>query len=424
MVPPAWAAASRGVPAFRSVVLALWLALVLPAVAKAEQPLVCTPVRLEFGKVEVGQQKILPAKLSNTGSSAIKVASLAVDNQAFGVSGISLPLVLKAGQSVAFNVTFAPPSTRYAEGALVWKRTNGSLTVVPMYGDGVQSWSLSASPSSLAFGNVAVGGSSTLGVSLTNQGSSTITISEQEHPREFSVSGPTFPISLPSGKSVTFQLTFTPKWRGPLEGNFSLTSENDPVFTVPLSGAGTTTGARLAVAPATLSFGSVTLGNTNTLAGSIKASGGSVTISGASLGSSMFSLQGITLPLTLDAGQSASFDVIFAPQTGGTVTSALDFTSNAVNSPSAEALSGTGVASVYTVDLSWNPSTSQVSGYNIYRSSSLTGTYSKVNTSLDPATTFPDSTVASGATYYYDVTSVSPSGVESSPCTPVKITVN
>jgi hypothetical protein len=424
MVPPTWVAVWRGIPAFRSVVLALWLALALPALARSEELLVCTPGTLHFGKVTVGQQAILPSKLSNTGSSAIKVSSLAVGNDAFGVSGISLPVELKAGESVAFNVTFAPTSTHYELGELVWKRSSGGLAVVALFGQGVNSWSLSASPATLAFGNVTVGSSSTLDVSLTNQSSSTITISRQEYPRDFSVSGPALPISLASGQSATFKVTFTPEWRGFLEGNFSVTSENSPVFSVPLSGNGTTTGARLVVEPATLSFGSVTVGNTNTQPGSITASGGSVTISGASLGSSLFTLSGITLPLTLNAGQKASFDVIFAPQGGGAVTSALDFTSNAVNSPSAESLSGTGVASVYTVDLSWDASTSQVAGYNVYRSSSLTGTYSKVNTSLDPATSFTDNTVASGATYYYDVTSVSSSGAESSPCTPVKITVN
>jgi fibronectin type 3 domain-containing protein len=47
-----------------------------------------------------------------------------------------------------------------------------------------------------------------------------------------------------------------------------------------------------------------------------------------------------------------------------------------------------------------------------------------MNATLDAATDFTDDTVASGATYYYDVTSVTSSGVESSPCTPLKVTVN
>jgi hypothetical protein len=168
----------------------------------------------------------------------------------------------------------------------------------------------------------------------------------------------------------------------------------------------------------------VTVGNTDTKAGTITATGGSVTVSSASLGSSLFSISGISLPVTLSNGQSASFDVLFTPQSGGSVSSTLKFGSTATNSPTAEALGGSGVEPAYSVNLSWNPSTSDVAGYNVYRSSSLTGAYSKLNPALDAATDFTDNTVASGTTYYYDVTSVSSSGVESSPCTPVKVTVN
>jgi predicted phage tail protein len=168
----------------------------------------------------------------------------------------------------------------------------------------------------------------------------------------------------------------------------------------------------------------VDVGATGTQAGTLTAKGGSVTITAASFGSALFSLNGITLPLTLGAGQSAPFDVIFTPQTGGNVSSAVSFTSNATDSPTVAALSGTGVEPAFSVNLSWDASTSQVAGYNIYRSSALHGTYSRINSTLDSGTGFTDNTVSSGTTYYYDVTSVNSSGEESSPCAPVKVTVN
>jgi hypothetical protein len=406
-------------------VLALWFAMALPGVAGAVQSLACTPASLTFGKVTVGQQKTLPATLSNAGSTAIKLASLQVENQAFAVSGLSFPLVLNAGQSVGFNVVFAPTTSRYDQGGLLFQRPSGSPLSVPVYGQGVNGWSLAANPPNLAFGNVAVGSSSALDFILTNEGSSAITISRQSSPQEFAINGPALPISLGAGQSATFQVTFIPKWRGTVEKTFSVTAADEPIFTVPLSGTGGGTGAALLTAtPATLSFGTVTVGDTGTQAGTLTATGGSVTISAASLGSSLFSLNGITLPVTLGAGQSASFDVIFTPQAGGKVTSAVSFTSSAVDSPTAAALSATGVDPAYTVNLSWTASTSQVAGYNIYRSPTLSGTYSKINPALDPGTAFTDSNVASGATYYYDVTSVNSSGEESSPCAPVKVIVN
>ncbi len=425
MLPPGCSAVSRPLPVLRAVVLALWIVMALPGVAGAAQSLACTPASLTFGKVVVGKQKTLPATLSNSGSSAIKVVSLQVENQAFAVSGLDFPLVLKAGQGVAFKVVFSPTASRYDQGGLQFKRASGSSLSVPVYGEGVNGWSLASNPSSLAFGNVAVGSSSTLNFILTNEGTAPITISRQTNPREFAVSGPALPVSLAAGQNATFQVTFTPKWRGSVEKAFSVTAADEPIFSVPLSGTGGGTGAALlTVAPATLSFGSVTVGDTGTQAGTLTATGGSVTISGASLGSSRFSLNGVTLPLTLGAGQSTSFDVIFTPQAGGKVSSAVSFTSNAVDSPTVAALNGTGVEPTYTVNLSWNASTSQVAGYNIYRSSTLNGTYSRINSTVDPGTAYSDSTVASGATYYYDVTSVNSSGEESSPCSPVKVTVN
>jgi uncharacterized protein (UPF0303 family) len=426
MAPPACGVDSRPIPALRAVVLALWFAAFLPAVAGAATHLTCTPGNLSFGKVVVGQQKTLSATLSNKSSAAIKVSSLQVENQEFAVSGLSFPLLLKAGQIAEFKVVFTPASSRPETGELLVKSASGVLLTISAWGSGVNNWSLAATPSSLAFGNVALGTHSTLAVTLTNRGSSTTTISQEIHPsREFALSGPALPISLEAGQSATFQVTFTPKWRGELASNFSVSNVGDPVLTVPISGAGGgTSAAQLTISPATLSFGSVTVGNTDTKAGTITAAGGSVTVSAASLGSSLFSISGIALPITLNAGQSASFDVIFTPQTGGTFTSTLKFASTAADSPTAEALGGSAVEPAYTVNLSWDASTSQVAGYNVYRSPSLSGTYSRINPTLNAATSFTDNTVASGATYYYDVASVNSSGVESSPCTPLKVTVN
>jgi hypothetical protein len=68
----------------------------------------------------------------------------------------------------------------------------------------------------------------------------------------------------------------------------------------------------------------------------------------------------------------------------------------------------------HQANLSWSPSTSTVSGYNVYRSSQATTGYTRINSALDTATVFTDSTVSSGKTYFYAVTSIDSAGVESS----------
>jgi hypothetical protein len=68
----------------------------------------------------------------------------------------------------------------------------------------------------------------------------------------------------------------------------------------------------------------------------------------------------------------------------------------------------------HQANLSWSASTSTVSGYNVYRSSQATTGYTRINSALDTATVFVDSTVSSSKTYFYAVTSIDSTGVESS----------
>jgi fibronectin type 3 domain-containing protein len=67
----------------------------------------------------------------------------------------------------------------------------------------------------------------------------------------------------------------------------------------------------------------------------------------------------------------------------------------------------------HTVSLSWTASTSTVSGYNVYRSTTSGSGYIKINSSLVTSLTYTDSTVTSGITYYYVTTAVDSGGNES-----------
>src|SRR6266849_6653689 len=67
----------------------------------------------------------------------------------------------------------------------------------------------------------------------------------------------------------------------------------------------------------------------------------------------------------------------------------------------------------HTVALTWNPSTSTVSGYNVYRSI-VSGTgYTRLSSLLGAVLSYTDSNVLNGTTYYYVTTAVDAAGVES-----------
>lgn len=275
--------------------------------------------------------------------------------------------------------------------------------------------SLAANPSKINFGNVQLGGTQSQFETLTNIGTSSIIIYKSNVTGSgFRTTGLTLPMTLSPGQSITFSLSFTPQASGTVTGSFSASSKYWKAnVSVPLSGTGTSVG-QLGVAPSSLNFGSVTVGKTATLSSSLTASGGSLTVSAVTSNSSEFALSGFSLPLTIAAGQTVPFNVVFSPQTSGSVSAVLNFATSSSTATAAQSLTGSGVAPApHTVTLGWNDSGSGVSGYNVYRSGVSGGPYVMINTALDTTTAFVDGAVSAGQTYYYVTTAVNSSGVES-----------
>jgi uncharacterized repeat protein (TIGR03803 family) len=67
----------------------------------------------------------------------------------------------------------------------------------------------------------------------------------------------------------------------------------------------------------------------------------------------------------------------------------------------------------HTVNLTWDASTSQIIGYNIYRATSAKGPYTKLNSTVNVPTSYSDMTPQGGKTYFYAATSVAQDGTES-----------
>jgi uncharacterized membrane protein len=67
----------------------------------------------------------------------------------------------------------------------------------------------------------------------------------------------------------------------------------------------------------------------------------------------------------------------------------------------------------HSVSLTWTDGDSGIAGYNVYRTTQSGTGYTKLNGSLATTTSYKDSTVQSGTTYFYVVTAVNTAGVES-----------
>jgi hypothetical protein len=107
-------------------------------------------------------------------------------------------------------------------------------------GSGTGTKSLAASASSLSFGNVKVGGSSALGVTITNAAPTSIAISNVSiSGAGYSASGLPTGQMLAPGQTATLHVTFTPSATGNMAGTVTVASNaTDQALTVSLSGTG------------------------------------------------------------------------------------------------------------------------------------------------------------------------------------------
>jgi len=333
-----------------------------------------SPSTFSFGNVQTGASKSLSGTLTNSGGSSLTISAATASGAGFSLSGLTLPLTLTAGQSASFTVMFAPTTAGATSGSIsvTSNGANPSLSI-PLSGTGVTPGTLSASPASLSFGNVQVGNSSSLTDTLTNTGGTALTISAASASGSgFSFTGLTLPLTLNAGQSTSLTVSFAPTASGAASGNLSITSNaSDSTLTIALSGTGVAPG-QISPNPSSFSFGTVQTGSSKSLSGTLTNSGGSsLTISAATASGAGFSLSGLTLPLTLTAGQSASFTVMFAPTTAGAASGGISVTSNGANPNLSIPLSGTGVT---PGTLSANPTSLSFGSVQVGSSSSKSET--------------------------------------------------
>ena len=389
--------------------------------------LTSSTVHIWYGGVPVGQTHSHTVTLTNNGSGSITISKLTRTDPNFNAN-LNLPVTIAAGQSTQFVATFTPTFVGHINAALIFASSaaNSPLTILVHGGgrnSGSGSGSLVPSASSLSFGGVQVGSSKTLPETLSNNGDANVTVSSiSVKNSQFSFTAPGLPLTLAAGHSMTLNVTFTPTTSNSTSGQLTVDS-SVPNVVVPLSGAAGAAGS-LSVTPGALNFGQVAVGSKMNKTGTLSASGASVIVSAASVSSSEYSLTGLSFPVTVAAGKSVSFTATFAPQSSGAASAKFTFTGN--TSTATEALSGTGMASGgggHSVALSWQASSSDVDGYNVYRAGATSGPFSKLNSSPDSGTSYTDSTVQSGSTYFYVTTAVGTDGVESSYSNQVKAVI-
>jgi len=139
-----------------------------------------------------------------------------------------------------------------------------------------------------------------------------------------------------------------------------------------------------------------------------------VAITSVSVAGPGFQVGGVPAGMILAPGRTATLRITFSPATTGSVSGSMTVASDAADSPLAVSLSGTGVALVsHGVILSWAPSTSDLTGYRLYRRTASPAAYVPLTANVQFTTNYADISVSAGETYFYVVTAVGADNLES-----------
>ncbi len=314
-----------------------------------------SPPSLTFGSQSVGTTSASqPVTLSNTGSGALTIASIATTAN-FGETNTCGGSVAASG-SCTINVTFSPTATGTLTGTLTITDNNngvaGSMQTVSLSGTGTAGVA-GVSPPSLTFGNQSVGTTSaSQPVTLSNTGNATLTIASIATTANFGETN-TCRGSVAAGGACTINVTFSPTAIGAVNGTLTITDNSNGVAgsmqSVTLAGTGTGTGA--GVSPSNLNFGNQAVGTTSTAqpvtfnnSGNVPLTISSVAVVGANPGD--FAIKSNNCGSSLAANSSCTINVAFAPTSAGARAATLTITDNAPNSPQTVSLTGTGTAPV------------------------------------------------------------------------------
>ena len=221
--------------------LLCWLA---PAPALA-QHLYCNPCNHGFGQVLTGSSSSYTFTLSNSGKSTLRISSESEVGGEFTFSHLALPMRLKPGASLQLTATFSPTTRGWFTGTLTLNSNDPhSPLYVHVHGAGVSSSTaqLTANPSSLNFGNVAVGSSATLQTTLAASGAAVTITSDGSTSSEFAIVGLNLPVTIQAGKNLAVTVQFSPNASGTASGSVGFTSNavNSPTV-VQVTGTGVAT---------------------------------------------------------------------------------------------------------------------------------------------------------------------------------------
>jgi hypothetical protein len=192
--------------------------------------IVATPTSLSFGTVQLSSGKSLYETITNSGKRSVTVSRVSVTGTGYSFSGIMLPITLSAKQRATFAVTFRPQMAGFATGNMTISSNASYPTLtVPLSGTAGAPGQLAVTPSSVNFGTVAVGSRKTQAGSLSASNGTVVVSAVSVSGPEFAVSGIYLPLTLKTGATVSYVLTFAPSIVGMATAKIAWRNSNSTI---------------------------------------------------------------------------------------------------------------------------------------------------------------------------------------------------
>ena len=334
-----------------------------------------SPTTLSFNQTVGSSSVAQTVTVSNSGSGALLISAVALagaqatDYQITGGSTCAAGGSVAANASCVLKLVFMPAAAGARNASLaITHNAVGSPSGVTLNGTGTTApqAAISLNAATLTFPAQTVGSSSGVqSVTVSNSGTAALNFSgltlAGTSAADFSRSGTCTPTAtLAAGASCSVSFNFTPGAVGARSATLTLASNASNGSAV-LSLVGTGTAAAIpgvSLAPGSLAFGNQTTGVASTAR----------TVTLSNTGSGALSISSITATsgfgishgcgASLAAGASCTLSVTFTPAVAGAASGSVSVASNAIGSPHAVSLSGTGVAA--SPVLAWVPTVTSV----------------------------------------------------------------
>jgi len=307
---------------------------------------------LDFGKIEIGAEKLRQLTLTNPSPLPVQVTGRIVGagSDEFSMS----PVTLAPGETRTQDVSFHPQRAGVKRAALAVTPCKGCGDVlVTLTGEGLEQ-ALIAEPATVDFGLVPTDFTVNGMAVLKNLSTEPVTVTSVAVTGDdgFSSGGTPVPMVIAGGATATVEVNYTSTHLDAAAGTLTVAHDSvrHPTLDVPLSGVGG--GTKVCVAPLLLEFGKHAVGTTTDSQVIVRNCGGPgyvFTVDSATLlagaGSQFKLVPPVAYPVSLNPGNSVTIPVSFQPTVSGDVVEQLQIVTSVVGGTVNVQLQSTAAAS-------------------------------------------------------------------------------